>query len=257
MPMKYPPHPGRIIRSDMEALGMGVKEAAQKLGVSAEQLRSVIDGQASVTPELAVGLDKLFGGASIWNQLQARYDEALVRNRDAAPEELEPLPIYAQTATVPLEHGRLVYTTYDEEVIAFRSVPSDSPNHDRLECRFVGEGPGAVRIQFIYQPSPTAAPLLIADVLFKTYLEWNAASGEYVGRIDAAEWNRESQKLRAGKETMNALHAGLQEHLSAPALDVEEYAGSGPEHYADILREAEELSHRATASVSPSALVAV
>ncbi len=85
MPMKYPAHPGRIIRSNMEALGMGVTETAKKLGVSAEQLKSVIDGQASVTPELAVELDKLFGGASIWNQLQARYDEAQERNKDDIP----------------------------------------------------------------------------------------------------------------------------------------------------------------------------
>ena len=51
MPMKYPPHPGRLVRSDIEALGMGVAETARKLGISAAQLQSVIDGEASVTPE--------------------------------------------------------------------------------------------------------------------------------------------------------------------------------------------------------------
>ena len=62
MPMKYPSHPGRLIRSDMEALGMGVAETAQRLGVSVAELKSVLDGEASVTPELAVELDKLIGG---------------------------------------------------------------------------------------------------------------------------------------------------------------------------------------------------
>ena len=77
MPMKYPAHPGRIIQSDMKALGMSVAETAQKLGVSTEHLRSVINGQAGISFRLAVGLDKLFGGgASTWYQLQAQYDEA-------------------------------------------------------------------------------------------------------------------------------------------------------------------------------------
>ena len=264
MPMKYPAHPGRIIQSNMKALEMDVAETAQKLGVSAEQLRSVINGQAGISFAMAVGLDKLFGGgASTWYQLQARYDEAQERNKDDIPEELEPLPSYTQTAMVPLEHGRLVYTTYDDEVIAFRVVPSDSPklsdspSHGRLEFRFVGEGPGAVRIQLIYQPSPPVTPRLVADVLFKAYLEWDAESDQYIGRIDAAEWNRESQKLKAGVETMNAFHTGLREQPSDPTLDREESVGPSPENYTDILREAEELLHKGTASVSASALAGV
>lgn len=264
MPMKYPPHPGRIIRSDMEALGTGVTETAKKLGVSVEQLQSVLNGEASVTPELAVELSKLFGGdASILCQLQARYDEAQERNRDDVPEELEPLPSCSQTATVPLEHGRLVYTTYDDEVIAFRTEFSDnpgqsgSPSHHRLELRFVGEGPGAVHIRLIYQPSPSATPLLAADVLFKAYLEWNATSDEYIGRIDGAEWNREYRKLKAGIETMNALHAGALKQPLPPAPGIEESVDSSPENYAGILREAEELLHKGTTSVSAADLAAV
>lgn len=262
MPMKYPPHPGRIIKTDMEALGMGVTETAQKLGVSAKQLESVINGQESVSSAMAVGLDKLFGGgASIWHRLQARYDEAQDRNKGEVPEELEPLPICSQTATVPLEHGRLVYTTYDDEVVAFRVVSPDNPkasdSHNRLEFRFVGEGPGAVRVQFIYQPSPSVTPLLVTDVIFKAYLEWDSTSEEYVGRIDAAEWDRESQKLKAGIETMNALHAGLRQQPLDAALDGGESADSSPENYADVLREAEELMHTGTATVSAVALVEV
>ena len=107
MPMKYPAHPGRIIRSNMEALSMGVSETAQKLGVSAEQLRSVINGQTGVSAEMAVELNKLFGaGVSAWHRLQARYDEAQERNKDDIPEELEPRPSCPQSATVLLEHGR-------------------------------------------------------------------------------------------------------------------------------------------------------
>ena len=264
MPIRYPAHPGRIIRSNMEALGMGVTETAQELGVSAELLRSLINGRTSISSAMAVELNKLFGGgASTWHQLQARYDEAQERNEDDIPEELEPLPSYPQTATVPLEYGRLVYTTYDDEVIAFRVVssdrpePSDNPSNDRLEFRFVGEGPGAVRIQLIYQPSPPVTPQLVADVLLKAYLKWDPTSGEYIGRIDGAEWNRESQKLRAGIETMNALHAGMREQPLGPVFDSEESVGSRPENYADILREAEELLYKGTAFEPAAALPTV
>ncbi len=83
MPMKYPAHPGRIIRSDMEALGMGVEETAPKIGVTPDQLLSLINGETIVTSETAVRLGELFGGgAEIWRRLQAQYDEAQERNSE-------------------------------------------------------------------------------------------------------------------------------------------------------------------------------
>ena len=84
MPMKYPPHPGRsILRDCIEPLGMSVTEAAQKLGMSPDQLTLVIDGQASISPAMATALDQLFGGgASTWHQLQIQYDQAQERNKN-------------------------------------------------------------------------------------------------------------------------------------------------------------------------------
>ena len=70
-----------------------------------------------------------------------------------------------------------------------------------------------------------------------------------MGQIDASEWNRESQKLHDGKDQMNALHAHLMKQASAPALDTEIPVESSQEYYSDILREAEELLHKGTASV--------
>ena len=265
MPMKYPPHPGGSIRRDcMEPLGMTVEETAGKLGVTPEELLKVINGHSGITLALAVRLDELFGGgASTWYQLQAAYDRAQEVNKEAGPEELGPIPPHQQTTTVHLEHGRVICTTYDAEVIGFRIVPSDSPKpagartHDRLEFGFIGEGPGAVRMQLVYQPSDSAAPRLIADVLFKAFLEWNAERDQYIGHIDAGEWDLEMEKLNAGVETMNALYHGLQEHTSASALDTPNPVETVPEFYADVLREAEELLHNGTASVTASALAGV
>ena len=248
----------------MEPLGLSVEEAAEQLNISPEELSRVIDGEARVTFDMAIRLNDLFGGgASTWHQLQTQYDKAQERSKNDVPAELGPLPIYEQQATRHLEHGRVVYKTYDAEVIAFRVVPSDNPTpsdnafHGHVEFRFVGEGPGAVQIQMIHQPSSTATPRLVADVLFKAYLEWDATSEEYVGHIDAAEWNRESQKLHDGKETMDSLHAGLREQPPTPALDDEKPVESSPEYCAKVLREAEELLYEGTASVAASALTEV
>ena len=83
MPMKNPPHPGLSIRHDcLEPLGLSVTDAAAHLGVSRKHLSDIINGHARISAEMAVRLDKAFGGgASAWYQLQAAYDLAQVMQR--------------------------------------------------------------------------------------------------------------------------------------------------------------------------------
>ena len=78
MPMKNPPHPGLSIRHDcLEPLGLSVTEAAKKLGVSRKQLSDVVNGHSGISPQMAIRLDKAFGGgANTWYRLQATYDLA-------------------------------------------------------------------------------------------------------------------------------------------------------------------------------------
>lgn len=78
MPMKNPPHPGLAVREDcIEPLGLTVTETARKLGVSRKQLSEVVNGRAGISPEMAIRLDKAFGGgAETWLRLQAAYDLA-------------------------------------------------------------------------------------------------------------------------------------------------------------------------------------
>lgn len=78
--MKNPPHPGGLIRENIEALGLSVAEAAEGLGVSRQQLYRVVKGQHGVTPEMALRLEKAFGGsADFWLRLQMSFDLALAR----------------------------------------------------------------------------------------------------------------------------------------------------------------------------------
>jgi antitoxin HigA-1 len=78
MAMKNPPHPGLSVRHDcLEPLGLSVTDAAKRLGVSRKQLSDVLNGHSGISPEMAIRLDKAFGGgADKWFRLQAAYDLA-------------------------------------------------------------------------------------------------------------------------------------------------------------------------------------
>ena len=76
--MKNPPHPGLSVRYDcLEPLGLSVTEAARKLGVSRKQLSELVNARSGISPEMAIRLDKAFGGgADTWLRMQAAYDLA-------------------------------------------------------------------------------------------------------------------------------------------------------------------------------------
>ena len=76
--MKNPPHPGLSVRYDcLEPLGLSVTEAARKLGVSRKQLSELVNARSGISPEMAIRLDKAFGGgADTWFRMQAAYDLA-------------------------------------------------------------------------------------------------------------------------------------------------------------------------------------
>lgn len=78
MTLKNPPHPGLAVRHDcLEPLGLSVSEAAGRLGVSRKQLSDLANRHAGISTEMAIRLDKAFGGgAETWYRLQAAYDRA-------------------------------------------------------------------------------------------------------------------------------------------------------------------------------------
>jgi addiction module HigA family antidote len=78
MLMKNPPHPGLSVRHDcLEPLGISVTQGANILGVTRQALNNLVNGKAAISPEMAIRLDKAFGGgAETWLRLQAAYDLA-------------------------------------------------------------------------------------------------------------------------------------------------------------------------------------
>ncbi|MHC8508462.1 MAG: HigA family addiction module antitoxin [Rhodospirillales bacterium] len=82
MPMKYPPHPGRLLSEELAALNLSVAEGARALGVSRSQLHRVVGGASAVSPEFALRIETVIGGgAGMWLRMQAAHDMACVRRR--------------------------------------------------------------------------------------------------------------------------------------------------------------------------------
>jgi antitoxin HigA-1 len=84
MAMKTPPHPGRSLKAEFEALGVSVAEAARGLGVTRQQLYKVINGQSNISSEMAIRLEKGIGtSAETWLRMQATHDLAIARMNEA------------------------------------------------------------------------------------------------------------------------------------------------------------------------------
>lgn len=82
MPMNNPPHPGGLLKDDLEALNLSVAEAAKGLGITRQQLYDVINGKSAISPEMAVRLEQGIGGtAESWLRMQNAYDLAQARER--------------------------------------------------------------------------------------------------------------------------------------------------------------------------------
>ena len=91
MPMKNPPHPGTVVYEEcIEPLGLSVTAAASALGVSRNTLSELVNGKRGISPEMAVRLEKVFGGsAESWLVQQAQYDLAHVERSRIKLERLE------------------------------------------------------------------------------------------------------------------------------------------------------------------------
>jgi addiction module HigA family antidote len=94
MPMKNPPHPGDLIRTEIvEALGLNVTQAARILKVRRATLSDLFHGKASLTPEMALRIEKAFGPDMHYLlRMQLACDVAKVRtlSREIAVERYVP-----------------------------------------------------------------------------------------------------------------------------------------------------------------------
>lgn len=76
----YAASPGLVIRQHLEARDISPAELARRCGCSREFVSELIAGQAPVTPEIALQLEKVFEvSAEIWLNIEKRYRWHLAR----------------------------------------------------------------------------------------------------------------------------------------------------------------------------------
>ncbi len=74
--MSNPPHPGELVADALEALNVSARAFAVHIGVAPATVTRVMNGQAPVTPAMAVRLAKALPGPSTqtWLKMQAVHD---------------------------------------------------------------------------------------------------------------------------------------------------------------------------------------
>ena len=84
MPMKNPPHPGEFIRTEIvAAAGLSVTAAAAALQVSRPALSSLLNGNADLSGDMALRIEKGFGvKMDTLMRMQSAYDIAQTRKRE-------------------------------------------------------------------------------------------------------------------------------------------------------------------------------
>ena len=78
-----PSHPGDFVRTEvLEELGLNVTKAAEILGVRRATLSDMLNGNASLSPEMALRIEKAFGiSMDMLLRMQAWHDAAQTRAR--------------------------------------------------------------------------------------------------------------------------------------------------------------------------------
>ena len=85
MPMLNPPHPGDFVRTEIIApLNLSVTAAAKILRVSRPTLSSLLNGNANLSGEMALRIEKAFGvPMDTLMRMQSAYDIARTRKRQS------------------------------------------------------------------------------------------------------------------------------------------------------------------------------
>ena len=78
-----PSHPGEFVRMEMiEELGLNVTQAAETLGVRRATLSDLLNGNAALSPEMALRIEKAFGvSMDMLLRMQAWHDASRMRAR--------------------------------------------------------------------------------------------------------------------------------------------------------------------------------
>ena len=75
--------PGETLREALESLEMSQSQLAQRTGMSTKHINQIIQGQAALTHDTAILLERTTGvPARFWNSLEAQYRDHLARKNE-------------------------------------------------------------------------------------------------------------------------------------------------------------------------------
>ena len=78
----YSVTPGEVLQVELDARGLTQAELAVRTNLSAKHVNQVIKGNASLSPEMALRLERALGIPSqIWNALEANYQDRQTRSK--------------------------------------------------------------------------------------------------------------------------------------------------------------------------------
>jgi addiction module HigA family antidote len=98
--MKNPAHPGGFVKTEIiEPLGLSVTDAAQTLGITRAALSTFLNERASLSPDVAIRLQKAFGvSMDTLMRMQNSFDIAQAHKREG---EIEVRPYVAKAKAAP------------------------------------------------------------------------------------------------------------------------------------------------------------
>lgn len=82
MDWRDPIHPGEILADELQEIGMKPVELAARIGVPDNQIYQILQGQRSITADIALRLGKFFNtGPEFWLNLQSAYELDIARQQ--------------------------------------------------------------------------------------------------------------------------------------------------------------------------------
>ena len=70
-----PAPPAWLLNDELEALGLTITAAAEKIGITRKHLSNIIHGRAGITPVVALAIEQHIGGkAEVLLAMQGNYD---------------------------------------------------------------------------------------------------------------------------------------------------------------------------------------
>lgn len=130
-------HPGARIRAEVIPSGMSVTKAAQLMGVGRPALSNLLNGNASLSPDMAARLEKAFNyPREALLEMQARYDTAQAKQKNAPSDTKAYVPPF------------LVIKANDIEGWVSHNIPARSRLAVFLRTLVNSSGSGLKRVDF-------------------------------------------------------------------------------------------------------------